>query len=170
MKLMRINGILCMAGIIFGCAAAEDERITESFDQQENRNIWLVPAFKLLPNGGIDNSGCLFTDKTETGKMQVTTYTLKLKPGTKYRAAVHYKAENLKEGKGSRLFCIEFNNKGKYVDGAYYYKTIEEGKWSKIELEFISPANFNAACAGFFLPKNAAGKIWWDNFSIEPVK
>ena len=50
------------------------------------------------------------------------------------------------------------------------YKTIEEGKWSKIELEFISPANFNAACAGFFLPKNAAGKIWWDNFSIEPVK
>lgn len=172
MKFIRISpaALLCGAGIMFGIEAAGNEKITESFDKQQNQNLWLVPAFKILPDGGINNSGCLFTDKTESGKMQIATYTLHLKPNTKYRATVCYKAENLKDGNGSKLFCIEFTNKGKYVNGAYYYKPIMEGKWNKIDLEFTSPAEFNEACAGFFLPKNAAGKIWWDNFSIEPVK
>ena len=172
MKFMRVKtvALLCGAGIMFGIEAMENGKVTESFDKKSNQNLWLVPAFKVLPDGGINNSGCLFTNKTEPEKMQIATYTLRLKPNTKYRATVHYKAENLKEDNGSRLLCIEFTNKGKYVSGAYYYKPIMEGTWNKIELEFTSPAEFNAACAGFFLPKNAAGKIWWDDFSIEPVQ
>ncbi len=168
---IRMAALLSAAGMLSGAIAAENGKITENFNQPPKKDLlWLVPGFQVLPDGGLDNSGCLFTDKTEAGKMQITTYTLYLKPDTKYRAAVRCKAENLKDVRGSRLFCIEFTDKGKYVSGAYYTKPLKENSWETIVLEFTAPAQFNAACAGFYLPKSATGKVWWDDFSLEEVK
>ena len=158
---IRMAVLLSAAGMLCGAAAAENGKITENFNQPPKKDLlWLVPGFQVLPDGGTDNSGSLFTDKTEAGKMQITTYTLCLKPDTKYRAAV----------RGSRLFCIEFTNKGKYVSGAYYTKPLKENSWETLVLEFTSPSQFNAACAGFYLSKSATGKVWWDDFTLEEVK
>ena len=141
----------------------------ESFNQHPVQGLWLPEDFSLLSSEGESGTGALFLNRTDPAKYTVATLRLNLKPEYKYRAAVRCKAENLKNHKrGSRILCIEFQNGKKYAGGSYYYKQItDNGQWFEAVLEFSPPARFDTAHAGFFLPRGATGKVWWDNFSIE---
>ena len=144
-------------------------RISEAFDRKTIDKLWLSEGFSLDPTGGESGTGALFCHKTQKDRQMLSTLQLKLNSQFRYRAAIRYKAENLKDVKGSRLFCIEFYNKSKYAGGEYSYKEVTENQWTEIILEFQPPPQFDSAFAGFLIPKSATGKVWWDNFSIEPV-
>lgn len=144
-------------------------RISEAFDRKTIDKLWLSENFTLDPTGGESGTGALFCHKTQKDKQLVSSLDLKLNPQFRYRATIRYKAEKLKDVKGARLFFIEFYNSQKYAGGEYYYGKVIENQWNEIILEFQPPAQFDRAFAGFLMPKNATGKVWWDNFSIEPL-
>lgn len=144
-------------------------RISESFNGKTVAGLWMPEGFTLDATGGESGTGALFCEKKTPGKQLLAALDLKLSPQYKYRAKIRYRAENLKNVKGARLFCVEFYNQKKYAGGEYYYKEVTDGQWSEIVLEFQPPAKFDHAFAGFLMPKNATGKVWWDNFSIEPA-
>lgn len=145
--------------------------ISQDFNSETIRKLSLPKGFSIDPSGGESGTGALFYHKTDPKAYRIAGYRIKLSPEFKYRATVKYKAENIKNAPGatSRLFCVEFTKKGKHVGGSYFYKKIEENKWTEIVLEFQPPAEFDQTIVGFYLCKNATGKVWWDNLNIEPI-
>lgn len=145
--------------------------ISQNFNIEPIKGLPLPKGFSIDPRGGENGTGALFYNKTDSKTYRIAGYGIKLNPAFKYRATVKYKTENIKNvpNATSRIFCVEFLNKGKHVSGKYFYKKIEENKWSKIVLEFQPPAEFDQTIVGFFLCRNATGKIWWDNLNIEAI-
>ena len=151
--------------------AASQTDQTQSFDRLPISRLWLPKGFSIDPRGGESGTGALFYQKSNPGTNPIATLAIQLRPHCKYRVSVKYKTENIRNVPmaTSRLFCVQFTLRKKFVGGSYYYKKIEENKWTEIVLEFQPPAEFDDATACFFLPKNATGKVWWDNLHVEAV-
>jgi len=143
--------------------------IAQSFDTPFKMS--LPPGFRFDPSGGENGTGALFFEKTDPASYQLAGWTLQLEPGHKYTATINVKCEEVRglQDADCKYFCIEFTKKGKYVAGAYYYKTLENGKWSPVKLDVQVPADFDRAAATFLLARHGTGKVWWDNLQIDDV-
>ena len=180
------SGVLSAGALSSYKAVTEKSAVIFSDDFSQGLKNWKVwrgkPVMKIVPGTGDNGSpGLVYERKKPTNNYDLLHYWLKGEPGKRYRAKVMYKLEGAYLGRNPKgkvtlqiLNVVHFTKDLKKRTGSSASHVTVYGQknfpWRELTLEFAVPAGTDTSAIGLSLyHPNMAGKITFDNFSVEKV-
>jgi len=130
---------------------------------------WTLPGgYRHDPRGGRSGTGALRVARTEAGQYTLSSQTISLQPGMRYRFGVWVKTENVQGEDSGGTICIEFHDRKGWMGGAYIDGIKGTRDWTWIEGSGSVPENAVKCTITPYLRKGMTGKVWFDDVKIEP--
>ena len=144
-----------------------------SFDNQV-KDWKLGYGYKVLPGSGRNGTAALTYERKNFKHYALASKTVKLIPGNSYSVALWIKTENIKNVKKPAdsnygALCMEFSKDGKWYGGVYPKTRGEYADWTKKKFKFTAKSGMTSAKIVLYMRKGFAGKIWFDDVTIEPA-
>ena len=186
--LLAVSGVAALnAGALSSYKAITEKSAfiyTDDFSQGlKNWKVWCGrPVMKIVSGAGDNGSpGLVYERKKPTNTYDLLHYWFKGEPGKRYRVKVMYKLEGAYLGSDPKgkvtvqiLNVVHFaQNRKKRTGSSASHVTVYGQKnfpWRELTLEFAVPAGTEESAVGLSLYRpNLAGKITFDNFSVEKM-
>ena len=131
----------------------------------------LLEGYQIDPKGGRNGDGALCYERTDPAKYPLLGQALSLQPGARYKFGVWVKTENVVNGRGGgATICLEFYKNGKYLTGRHPAGVEGTKDWTQVELDVTMPADAERAELILYFRRQATGKAWFDDVTVEPDK
>ncbi|MFA6929605.1 MAG: hypothetical protein WCT05_04705 [Lentisphaeria bacterium] len=122
------------------------------------------------PHEGLNGNGCLFYERKDPKEYPAISKPVELQHGVVYKIRIDYKTEFINKG-GNEFFCVRYFKNGERLSGTFHMSSDKKlvRDWDRLERTFTIPDEADSARASILLRTGRLGKIWYDNFVIEPV-
>lgn len=165
---------------LYGVCQGSEKVFVENFDRARRfSRHWTTDAasgsgrIERLPDGGIDDSGCVRITSSERTSLAVKCQLTGLEQGRLYRVSARLKCEDVRDGRGAVLFLDPERLDQSWNASEFVYGTSD---WREVYMDFVPDTLGEATiCCGLGFPwgtyngGKASGTVWWDDVRVEPA-
>lgn len=146
--------------------------INPSFE--EGTKGWKLKGKAKVERGfGTVASGGLLLERSNPEEYQLSSQSLRLKPGRIYNFSIMIRSEDVKGGdRRGGTFAVEFSDKnGKWIRGGAYPNGLRgTADWTRIEINHLKvPENTEKTGITLYLGKGCTGKVYYDDLTVTPA-
>ena len=165
---------------LYGVCQGSEKVFVENFDRARRfSRHWTTDAasgsgrIERLPDGGIDDSGCVRITSSERTSLAVKCQLTGLEQGRLYRVSARLKCEDVRDGRGAVLFLDPEGLDQSWNASEFVYGTSD---WREVYMDFVPDTLGEATirCGlgfpwGTYNGGKASGTVWWDDVRVEPA-